>query len=127
LHGVKPHQTEALADSIQGCQSIIKLSLSYIDLSHDATLEHLVQLVEDSPTLTHLDLSWANLRPTGLVAISEAICTNPDKLTHLNLSYNPMGSAVVEDLLPSPAPPKEPQSPSGKRAKTGLEAGPPSP
>ena len=68
--------------------SLTKLNLSKSRFT-DTVVEPLCKILQNTPSLTHLDLTCIGLTSDGLRKFADDyLSTNPRKLTELNLSQN---------------------------------------
>lgn len=74
------------------------MKLSFINLADDKSLQHLLQFLSTSKTLSHFDLSWSHLSTKQLTAVVRACQENSQQLRHLNLSYKNIASTFRTDL-----------------------------
>ncbi len=66
----------------------MKLTISWIDLSEDSTVEALCFLLNDRRNLQYIDLNNSKLKPIHLLKISETLLKRTEFLRDINLSYN---------------------------------------
>lgn len=59
LSGMNKSLLGSLLAGITKCQSLLKLKLSFINLTNDKLFQQLLPFLATSKTLSHLDLSWS--------------------------------------------------------------------